>query len=207
MTLISCYNFGPKWTWERWQWSGTQHSPKLHYYWNLTIRPFGFISRTLVRGRVLPLYRGAVCVCWAMYMSVNAHVCWSVYKRMYVCMRRFQILNIHKHICTFNTKFENADKIRWKMPTVAIDGDKFFCCRISKLSDSNAQSRRISTACKVSGSTWVDSAALPVSGGPKKLFPHVRICYDWLISVMNKSRALHWSTGQDQQRCRLATMS
>ena len=41
----------PEWTWE--QWRGTPHSPKLQHCWNLTIRLFSVISRTLVRGGTL----------------------------------------------------------------------------------------------------------------------------------------------------------
>ena len=54
-----CYHSGPKWTWEQWQWRGALHSPKLQYHWNLTIRLFSVIHRTLIGG-VLPLCRGAV---------------------------------------------------------------------------------------------------------------------------------------------------
>ena len=32
----------------QWQWRGTLYSPKLQHYWNLTIRLFSIISRTLV---------------------------------------------------------------------------------------------------------------------------------------------------------------
>ena len=39
---------GPKLNWERWQWRGTLHSTKLQHYWNLIIRLFSVISRTLV---------------------------------------------------------------------------------------------------------------------------------------------------------------
>ena len=49
-TLIRCYHSGPQWTWEQWQWRGTLHSPKLQHHWNLTIRLFIVISRTLVGG-------------------------------------------------------------------------------------------------------------------------------------------------------------
>ena len=35
-------------TWERWQWRGTPHSPKLQHCWNLNIRLFSVISRTPV---------------------------------------------------------------------------------------------------------------------------------------------------------------
>ena len=50
------YHSGPEWTWERWQWRGTPHSPKLQHYWNFTIRLLSVISWTLVGG-VLPLFR------------------------------------------------------------------------------------------------------------------------------------------------------
>ena len=53
-TLIRCYHSGLEWTWERWQWRGTPHSPKLQHYWNLTIRLFSVISRTLVGGGGYP---------------------------------------------------------------------------------------------------------------------------------------------------------
>ena len=51
---IRCYHSGPEWTWERRQWRGTHHSPKLQYYWNLTIKLFSVISRTLVGGGSYP---------------------------------------------------------------------------------------------------------------------------------------------------------
>ena len=57
--LIRCYHSGPEWTWERWQWRVTQHSPKLQQYLNLNIRLFSVISRTLVGG-VLPHGRDTV---------------------------------------------------------------------------------------------------------------------------------------------------
>ena len=47
-TLIRCYHYRLEWTLERWQWRGTLHSPKLQHYWNLTLRLFSVISRTLV---------------------------------------------------------------------------------------------------------------------------------------------------------------
>ena len=50
---MRCYYSGPKWTWERWQWRGTTHSPKLEHYWNLTIRLFCVIPRTLIGGVLL----------------------------------------------------------------------------------------------------------------------------------------------------------
>ena len=44
----------PKWIWKHWQWRGDPHFPKLQHYWNLTVRLFSVISRTLIGG-VLPL--------------------------------------------------------------------------------------------------------------------------------------------------------
>ena len=41
--------------WEQWQWKITLHSPKLQHRWNLTIRLFSVISRTLIGGEFLLL--------------------------------------------------------------------------------------------------------------------------------------------------------
>ena len=54
-----CYLSRPEWTWVRWKWRSTPHSPKFQNYWNLTIKLFSVISRTLVGG-VLPFGRDAV---------------------------------------------------------------------------------------------------------------------------------------------------
>ena len=59
---------------ERWQWRGTLHSPKLQYNWNLTIRLFSVISRTLVGG-VLPLFREAVGVYYSPSRLGNVNLC------------------------------------------------------------------------------------------------------------------------------------
>ena len=50
----------PEWTRERRQWMGTLHSPELQHHWNLTFRLFSVLSRTLVGGGVLRLFRGVV---------------------------------------------------------------------------------------------------------------------------------------------------
>ena len=56
-----------EWTWERWKWRGTPHSPKLKHYRSLNIFSvisrihFCVISRILV-GRVIPLCRDALSV-------------------------------------------------------------------------------------------------------------------------------------------------
>ena len=54
---IRCFHSGREWTWDRWQWRGTPHSPKLQHYCSLTIRLLNIISRTLVEGPLTPLPR------------------------------------------------------------------------------------------------------------------------------------------------------
>ena len=44
----------PEWSWEQWQWRGAPHYPKLQHQWNLTIRLFSVISRTLIGVGVYP---------------------------------------------------------------------------------------------------------------------------------------------------------
>ena len=58
-TLASATTPGQKWTWERWQWRDIPHCPKLQHYWNLTIRLFSVLSRTLV-GVVSPFCKEEV---------------------------------------------------------------------------------------------------------------------------------------------------
>ena len=55
----------PEWTWEQWQWRGALYSPRPKHYWDLTIRLFSVITRTLIGG-VLSLYRGAVGVFYSL---------------------------------------------------------------------------------------------------------------------------------------------
>ena len=38
----------PEWTWERWQWLDTPHSPKFQHHWRRTIRLFNVIFKTLI---------------------------------------------------------------------------------------------------------------------------------------------------------------
>ena len=53
-------NMLEEWIWEQWQWKGALHSPKLQHHWNLTIRLFGVISRTLIgRWGRTPLLRSS----------------------------------------------------------------------------------------------------------------------------------------------------
>ena len=56
MILSGATTPGSEWTWERWQWRDTPHSPKLQD-WSLTFRFFSAISKI---GRVLLFCRGAV---------------------------------------------------------------------------------------------------------------------------------------------------
>ena len=59
--LIKCYYFRPEWTWERWHWRCTPHSPKLQYYWSLSDRLFNVISRILV-GESYPTAKYQSCI-------------------------------------------------------------------------------------------------------------------------------------------------
>ena len=49
-------------TWERWQWRGALHSPKLQHYLNLTTRLFSDIALTFVAGGLTPLQRHIRCI-------------------------------------------------------------------------------------------------------------------------------------------------
>ena len=96
--LMRCYHSRLKWTWEQWQCRGTPHSSNLQHYWNLTIRLFSVIFRTLVGWGVLPLCREAVgvfyrpkcvCVCASVYVYLPfICVCVCVFPRslMHLCM-------------------------------------------------------------------------------------------------------------------------
>ena len=55
------YHSGPEWTWEWCQWTVTSHSSKLQHYWNLTIRLFSVINKTLVVGGLTSLQRSRRC--------------------------------------------------------------------------------------------------------------------------------------------------
>ena len=60
LDFIKCYHSEKEWTWERWQRTGTLHSPKLQHYRGLTIRLFGVILRYSLR--FLPICREAFSV-------------------------------------------------------------------------------------------------------------------------------------------------
>ena len=59
---MRCYHARLEWTWELWQWRGTPHSSKSQHHWNLTIRLFSVISRTLIEGGLTPLQRCSRCI-------------------------------------------------------------------------------------------------------------------------------------------------
>ena len=55
------YHSGPEWTWERLQWRGTSHSPKLQHYWNLTIRMFS-VNQDIRWGNFTDLHWCSRCI-------------------------------------------------------------------------------------------------------------------------------------------------
>ena len=64
---------------------GTPHSPKLQHYWNLTIRLFSVISRTLVGG-VLLFCRDAISIfCILSWLSQFIFVYMYIYIYIYIC--------------------------------------------------------------------------------------------------------------------------
>ena len=98
-TLIKDYHSGPKWTWERWQWRGTQHSRKLQHCWKLTIRLFSVISRTLVRVGILPLCRGAVGVFYCP-SQLGKHIDGNMLECISKCRIAFQYQSLRTKKCT-----------------------------------------------------------------------------------------------------------
>ena len=50
---IRCYYSGVEWIWERWQWRGTLHFPKLQHDWSILIRFFNVISGHLLGEGIL----------------------------------------------------------------------------------------------------------------------------------------------------------
>ena len=69
----------------------TPHSPKPQHHWNLTIRLFSVISRTL-SGRVLPLCRGAVSIFYSPSRLGNKKSGWG--------FQTFWTSNTHTHTHT-----------------------------------------------------------------------------------------------------------
>ena len=78
-----------QWTWERRRWRGTPHSLKFQHHWNLTIRLFSVISRTLV-GWVLPLCRDAVGVFYSpSRLGKTRRNMW--FRPFFLLLRRFRL--------------------------------------------------------------------------------------------------------------------
>ena len=91
--LSGAITSGPEWTWEWWQWRGTPHSPKSQHHWNLPIRLFSVIFRTLVGGD-LPLCREAASVFYSpnrlgTCISITSHI----YERERDVLNSFQELS------------------------------------------------------------------------------------------------------------------
>ena len=58
---IRCNLSRPELIWERWQWKGTSHSPKLQHYWSLTIFFLSYPGNSLWVG-LTPLQRCSQCI-------------------------------------------------------------------------------------------------------------------------------------------------
>ena len=59
---IRCYHSRPEWTWEQWQWRCAPDSPEPQHHWNITLRLFSIISRTLIGGGLIPMQRCSQCI-------------------------------------------------------------------------------------------------------------------------------------------------
>ena len=97
----ACYQSGPEWTWERWQWRSTPHSPKLQHYWRRTITLFNAIFGTLVRW-VLSLCRKAVGVFYSPSWLGNIIVI------IYVSMLRWIDAKLKRIIKPVSMLFEHS---------------------------------------------------------------------------------------------------
>ena len=67
-----------EWTWERWQWRGTPHSPKFLHYWNLTIRLFSVMLgesltplQPLPTGQVIVIIWYSVSPCHLLFIPIS----------------------------------------------------------------------------------------------------------------------------------------
>ena len=72
---IRCYHSRSEWTWERGQWRGTPHFPKLRHYWNLTIRLFNVIVSVFYS--YLVSYPGHYLGVWGSYSSTEIQLAYS----------------------------------------------------------------------------------------------------------------------------------
>ena len=104
LDTIRCYHSWPEWTWTQWQWRSTLHSIEHQHYWNLTIRLFNFISRTLVgkgefypSAKMLSVYSTAPAD-WAYDTRVNQIFCYISVHDSLRCIyhnKQFKWLLVH----------------------------------------------------------------------------------------------------------------
>ena len=100
------YHSVPEWTWEQWQWRGVPHSRKLQHDWNLTIRSFIVISKTLIGGGVLRLCRGqsnysTAPADWKKYVYLCIYNYIYIYMYMYIYIYIYISVYIYTYVCTY----------------------------------------------------------------------------------------------------------
>ena len=88
-----------EWAWEQWQRRGVPHSPKLQHHWNLRIRLFSVISRSLVGGwsypsaevqsvySIVPADREILNFRIYIYIYIYIYMWYYIYLCMCVCVR------------------------------------------------------------------------------------------------------------------------
>ena len=97
---------------------GTPHSSNLQNYWNLTIRLFNIISRTLV-GVNFPLSRGAVSVFYSLSrLGKCVYVCVCVCVCVWIRFSLLLLWHINYFLKTFWETFLHKERFPWQWPKV-----------------------------------------------------------------------------------------
>ena len=110
---------------------GTLHSPKLQYYWSLTIRLFRLIFRTFVMavGVLHPLQRSSRCIlqpqptgqCLCVYVCVCVCVCVCchiklyMYYSMFIYAKSFLFFSLSNFFCRVGVQPEFSNKIFFRL--------------------------------------------------------------------------------------------
>ena len=120
MSPIWYYHSGPELTWEQRQWRGILHSTKHQHHWNITIRLFSVISRTLiVGGGLIPMQRCSWCILQSGQTQLNG------FKYCYLLVPRSSI------IPNTDTIFTKLNCLKYSY-ILSIVNHKYFSCIITE---------------------------------------------------------------------------
>ena len=97
------------------------HFPKLQHYWNLTIRLFSVISRTLVRGGLTPMQTCSRCIIQAQTTwdnltvfnsdSVSSYLSISLYLSILTMIQRYSFSHLSLSVYHFHRQKSNNGSI------------------------------------------------------------------------------------------------